>query len=88
LIAEEVEKIDPVLIVRDEEGKVSTVRYEAIKAMSLNESLKAHRRLEEQQVTIAQQQKQIEALAAGLQKVTTEIERSNAAPRIVSYDQR
>ena len=48
LIAEQVEKVDPDLIVRDEEGKVSTVRYEAVNAMLLNEFLKEHRKVEEQ----------------------------------------
>ena len=48
LIAEEVQKIDPDLVVKDEDGKVSTVRYEAVNAMLLNEFLKEHRRLEEQ----------------------------------------
>jgi hypothetical protein len=75
LIAEEVEKVNPDLVVRDENGKVSTVRYEAVNAMLLNEFLKQHRTVQEQEATIAQlrqdfqsklaeQQKQIEALTA------------------------
>src|SRR5438067_13731242 len=68
LIAEDVEKVDPALIVRDEDGKVMTVRYEAVNAMLLNEFLKEHRKVEEQART-AQQQKQIEALTAGLGKI-------------------
>src|SRR5438034_5202141 len=54
LIAEEVEKIDSNLVVRDEDGKVTTVRYEAVNAMLLNEFLKEHRKVEEQQATISQ----------------------------------
>jgi trimeric autotransporter adhesin len=91
LIAEEVEKVDPQLVARDEDGKVMTVRYEAVNAMLLNEFLKEHQKVEElsaivrkQEATNSQQQKQIEALTAGLQKVTTEVETHNAAPRVVS----
>ena len=73
LIAEEVEKVDPDLVVRDEDGKVGSVRYEAVNAMLLNEFLKEHRKNEEQQATIARQQKQIEALTAGLQKVSAQL---------------
>ena len=47
LIAEEVEKVNPDLVVRDDEGKVSTVRYEAVNAMLLNEFLKEHKKVEE-----------------------------------------
>ena len=53
LVAEQVEKVDPDLVVRDEDGKVSTVRYEAVNAMLLNEFLKEHRNVAEQQSTIA-----------------------------------
>jgi len=73
LVAEDVEKIDPDLVVRDKEGKPYSVRYEQVNAMLLNEFLKEHRKNEEQQATIARQQKQIEALAAGLQKVNTQL---------------
>ena len=66
LVAEEVEKVNPDLVARDEEGKPYTVRYEAVNAMLLNEFLKEHRKVEELEkdlrTTIAQQQKQIEAL--------------------------
>ena len=48
LIAEELQRVDPDLVVTDEDGKVSTMRYEAVNAMLLNEFLKEHRRLEEQ----------------------------------------
>ena len=53
LIAEQVEKVNPDLVVRDEDGKVTTVRYEAVNAMLLNEFLKEHRKVQEQQATIA-----------------------------------
>jgi hypothetical protein len=70
LIAEEVAEANPNVVVRDEKGEVYTVRYEAVKAMLLNEFLKEHRTLKKDfQATIARQQKQIEALTAGLQKL-------------------
>ena len=84
LIAEEVEKVNPDLVIRDEEGKIMSVRYEAVNAMLLNEFLEAHRKLQEQQTTIERQQKQIEALTAGLQKVTARVEAANPVPRVVS----
>jgi hypothetical protein len=68
LVAEEVEKVDPDLVVRDEEGKLITVRYEAVNAMLLNEFLKEHRRVEEQGVTIAQQKKDFASQLARQQK--------------------
>ena len=94
LIAEEVAHISPDLITRDEEGQPQTVRYEAINAMLLNEFLKEHKRLQEQQATIshlkqdlqataARQQKQIEALTAVLLKVSAQLELSKPAPQIV-----
>jgi Chaperone of endosialidase len=77
LVAEEVEKVNPDLVVRGEDGKVMTVRYEAVNAMLLNEFLKEHRNVAEQQstiaqlkTTVAQQQKQIEALTATVRKVS------------------
>jgi trimeric autotransporter adhesin len=84
LVAEEVAKVNPDLIVRDAEGKVYSVRYEAVNAMLLNEFLKAHSKMEEQGATIAKQQKQIEALTVGLQKVSAQLEASKPAPRVVA----
>jgi len=54
LVAEEVEKVNPDLVTRDDQGKVYTVRYEAVNAMLLNEFLKEHRKVEEQEATITQ----------------------------------
>jgi hypothetical protein len=78
----------------NEKGEAETVRYDAVNAMLLNEFLKEHRKVDEQQATIAElkkeleanaarQQKQIETLTAGLQKVSAQIEVSNAAARTV-----
>jgi hypothetical protein len=83
LVAEDVEKVNPDLVVRDADGKVYTVRYEAVNAMLLNEFLKEHKTVQEQGATIARQQKQIEALTAGLQKVSAQLEVSKAAPQTV-----
>jgi trimeric autotransporter adhesin len=78
LVAEEVAKVNPDLVARDEEGNPYTVRYEAVNAMLLNEFLKAHRKLEAQQTIIERQQKQIDALTTGLQKVSAAVELNKA----------
>jgi hypothetical protein len=94
LVAEDVEKVNPDLVVRDKEGKAYSVRYDQVNAMLLNEFLKEHkvfveqqRKLEQQGATIAHQQKQIEALTAGLQKVSAQLELNNPVPRTVLNDQ-
>jgi predicted ribosome quality control (RQC) complex YloA/Tae2 family protein len=94
LIAEEVAKVNPALVLPDKEGKPYTVRYDAVNAMLLNEFLKEHRKLEEQEATITQlrtelratatrQQKQIEALTAVVQKVSAQVELNKSAPQAV-----
>jgi hypothetical protein len=80
LIAEEVGKVNPELVLLDKEGKPYTVRYDAVNAMLLNEFLKEHRTVAEQGATIARLEKQIEALAAGLQKVNAEL--ATASPSL------
>jgi len=87
LIAEEVEKVDPALVYRNAKGRVESVRYEMVNAMLLNEFLKEHRRNEEQEATIARQQKQIEALAAGLQKISDKVELNRPAPQMALNNQ-
>ena len=96
LIAEDVAEVNPNLVVRDKSGEIYTVRYDAVNAMLLNEFLKEHRKNEEQEATIARQQKQVETLTAGLQKVTAQLElikfatgrirRGRCVPHIVSND--
>ena len=89
LVAEDVEKMSPALIVRDKEGKPYSVRYDAVNAMLLNEFLKEHRKVEQQrkdfEAAIAQQQKQIEALIEGLQKVSAQLEASKPATQTVLH---
>lgn len=94
LVAEEVAEINQDLVTRDREGKPETVRYDAVNAMLLNEFLKEHRKVEEQEcrlqkqeTTIARQQKQIDALTAGLQKVSAQVEMSKPAARTVLNNQ-
>jgi hypothetical protein len=87
LIAEQVEKVNPDLVARDDEGKVYTVRYEAVNAMLLNEFLKEHRTVEELKATVAKQEKAIKALTAGLQKVSEQIELSRSTPQLADNAQ-
>jgi hypothetical protein len=84
LVAEQVEKVNPDLVARDEEGKPYTVRYEAVNAMLLNEFLKEHQKVEEQGETIAQMKKQIETLTATVQKVSDQAVLSKTAPQLVA----
>src|SRR5262245_6961554 len=98
LIAEEVAKVNPDLVVRNRDGEIYSVRYEAVNAMLLNEFLKEHRKVEEQQATItelrrelqanaARQQEQIDALSTGLQKVSAQLEMAKPAEKVAKIDQ-
>ena len=84
LVAEEVERVNPDLVVRDKEGKPYSVRYDQVNAMLLNEFLKEHRKVQELEANAAQQQKQIEALTAGLQKVSARVEMSRPPHMVVN----
>jgi hypothetical protein len=79
LVAEDVAKADPDLVARDDNGKPYTVRYEAVNAMLLNEFVKEHRKVEEQQATIAKQERQINDLTASLQAVSDRVDALTAA---------
>jgi len=87
LIAEEVAKVNPDLVVRDGNGQIYSVRYEAVNVMLLNEFLKEHRKVEELEANAARQEKQIEALAADQQKVSVHPEVSKPAPQTVLNNQ-
>src|SRR6266566_1382794 len=101
IVAEEVEKVNPDLVTRDAQGKVYTVRYEAVNAMLLNEFLKEHRKVEEQasinqqqQASIAELKSQLLALsatvkeqAAQIQKVSAQMSMTRLAPRLVVDNQ-
>jgi Chaperone of endosialidase len=91
LIAEQVEKVNPDLVVRDDQGKVNTVRYDAVNAMLLNEFLKEHQTVQDlkstvakQEAAMAQRQKQIEALTATVQKVSEQVALSKRSPQLVA----
>jgi hypothetical protein len=84
LVAEDVEKVNPALVVRHKDGKPYSVRYEAVNAMLLNEFLKEHHQVQDLKAIVAEQQKQIEALTAGLRKVSAQVEASKAAPQMVA----
>jgi hypothetical protein len=87
LVAEDVAKVNPDLVARDEKGEIYTVRYDAVNAMLLNEFLKEHRKMQELEATVEHQQKQIEALTAGLQRVSAQVEMSRSAPQTVLNNQ-
>ncbi len=84
LVAEDVEKANPDLVLRDKEGKPYTVRYDAVNAMLLNEFLKEHRKNEEQQKQIDVLTAQLKEQAAQIQKVSAQLEASKPAPQVVN----
>ena len=81
LIAEEVAKVNPDLVVRNRNGEIYSVRYDQVNAMLLNEFLKEHRTVQEQGATITELKKQVEALSAGLQRVNAQLQLSKSAPK-------
>ena len=101
LIAEEVAKTNPDLVVHDADGQIYTVRYDAVNAMLLNEFLKEHRKVEEQdrqlqkqaatigelKSAVVEEQTQIKTLASGLEKVSAQLELNKPAPQMVGNNQ-
>jgi hypothetical protein len=84
LVAEQVQKVNPDLVARDEEGKVYTVRYEAVNAMLLNEFLKEHKKVEKLEGVVASLAATVKEQAAQIQKVSAELEASKPAPQVVN----
>src|SRR5205823_6684653 len=78
LVAEEVEKVNPGLVTRDDQGKVYTVRYEAVNAMLLNEFLKEHRKVEEQEATITQVKSTVTKQEATIAQLKSAVAREEA----------
>ena len=78
LVAEEVEKVSPDLVARDDEGKAYSVRYEAVNAMLLNEFIKEHRRNEQQEAKLSGQEKEIVRLEATVKELMTTVEKVSA----------
>ena len=90
LVAEDVEKVNPDLVARDEQGKPYTVRYEAVNTMLLNEFLKEHKKVESLEKAMAEQQKDNAAMrailkeqGAQIQKVSAQLEMTKTAPQTV-----
>lgn len=90
-MAEEVEKVNPDLVARDAKGEPYMVRYDAVNAMLLNEFLKEHQTVQKLKAVLAkleanaiEQQKQIDALTAGLQKVSAQLEVRRSRPQVLA----
>jgi trimeric autotransporter adhesin len=93
LIAEEVAKVNPALAAVGKDGKPYTVRYDQINAMLLNEFLKEHKKVEEQQASISQLKSEMQTMvaqlqeqAAQIQKVSAQLEVSKPAPQVVTNE--
>ena len=93
LVAEDVAKVNPDLVARDEEGKPYTVRYEAVNAMLLNEFLKEHRKgeqqdrkIEELEATVAKLQSALKEQAAQIRKVNDKVEINRSTQQMVVSD--
>src|SRR5438876_7502886 len=94
LIAEEVATVNPDLVVQHKDGEISTVRYEQVNAMLLNEFLKEHKKVQSLETTVAQQQKGMEVLtaqlkeqAAQIQKVSAQVEMAKPATKVAVGNQ-
>ena len=93
LVAEEVEKVSPDLVARDDQGKPYTVRYDAVNAMLLNEFLKEHVKVESLEKAVTEQQKENVAMramlkeqAAQIQAVSAALQATTSSPRVVAND--
>jgi hypothetical protein len=90
LVAEDVEKVNPDLVIHDRDGKPYTVRYDAVNAMLLNEFLKEHkkgeqqdRKIEELEATVARLESALKEQVAQIQKVSAQFEMGKPAPQVV-----
>jgi ABC-type hemin transport system substrate-binding protein len=87
LVAEDVEKVNPDLVIRDKEGKPYTVRYDQVNAMLLNEFLKEHRAVQELKNEVAALCTTVRKQTAQIQKVSTQLELSTSRPQTVLNQQ-
>jgi hypothetical protein len=87
LVAEEVEKVNPDLVARDDHGQPYTVRYEAVNAMLLNEFLKEHQKVERLEAALAAVNERLKAQDAKIDKVSAKVELPNSSPQMVVNDQ-
>ena len=86
LIAEEVAKVNPALVLRDQDGKPFTVRYDAVNAMLLNEFLKEHQKVEKLEAALGAVNERLAEQDAKIQKVSAQLEVSQSAPQTVLND--
>ena len=82
LIAEEVAKVNPALVLPDKEGKPFTVRYDAVNAMLLNEFLKEHRKSEKLEAALEAVNQRLKEQEAKIEKVSAQIEMNQPAPQV------
>ena len=87
LVAEDVEAVNPDLVVRDGEGKVNTVRYDQVNAMLLNEFLKEHRKVEKLEAALDAVNKRLNEQEAKIQKVGAQVGVSKPATKVVLNSQ-
>jgi hypothetical protein len=87
LVAEDVAKVNPDLVVRDADGKVYTVRYDAVNAMLLNEFLKEHQKVQRLEAALAAVNERLKAQDAKIDKVNAKVELSKPAPQTVANNQ-
>ena len=76
--------MNPDLVVRDKNGEIYTVRYDAVNAMLLNEFLKEHKKTKKLEATLASLIATVKEQAAQIQKVSAQLEASKPAPRVVN----
>jgi hypothetical protein len=84
LVAEQVEKVNPDLVARDAEGKVYTVRYDAVNVMLLNEFLKEHRKVQKLEAAFRAVNERLDEQDAKIQKVSAQVEQNKPAPQTVA----
>jgi hypothetical protein len=87
LIAEDVEKVDPSLVTRNDKGEVEAVRYDAVNAMLLNEFLKEHREVQEQRKQIEKLTAELKEQGAHIRRVNDKVELNEPTAQIVENDQ-
>jgi len=86
LVAEDVEKVNPDLVVRDKEGQPYSVRYDQVNAMLLNEFLKEHRKVQEQQQEMDALKAELKEHRELIQKVSEQVETYKRAPQVALRD--
>jgi len=84
LIAEEVAKVNPDLVVRDDKGEIYTVRYDAVNAMLLNEFLKEHRQMQKLEAALEAVNERLKRQDARIEEVGSRREPGKPAPRMVN----